>query len=219
MAEFKVGRTKASTADLAPAALANDCVAITRDSILQWKMEGRVFYAQQGDAGTKLNFAEAAYDEDQPQFALRVPQGVVCIPVAMNIVVEDLVSTENHIIWSTTTNDIGVTSTKATILTPVNYRRDSLRSPMCAADSLYTQNATAATGLIETHRWYHPFASAAVTDTKAISDHMWTIEDPDMPILVGPATLQMHCYGATVGPQGFGQYSWIEFTTEELGLD
>jgi len=214
MSEFKIGRSNSSTGNLEPAALALDRVLIVRDSILQWKLEGKVFYAQQGDAATKLDFAETAYDEDQPQFALRVPQGIICIPLVLNNEWDTVAGTGNYIVWSTTTNDIGAGT--STALTPVNYRRDNLAAPACKANSLYTGDATAATGLIEIKRWYKPYAEAAVTDGYG-NDCRFTINDPEMPILVGPATIQLHAFGATK-LQGFGEYMWVELDARELAL-
>jgi len=216
MAEFKIGRSSSSVGNLEPAALAKDRVVITRDSILQWKLEGRVFYCQQGNAGTKLAVVVTAYNEDQPTLAITVPEGLLMIPLSLNITLEDLAGTENHIIWSTTTNDIGAGT--STVLTPVNYRRDNLFAPACKAYSIYSGDATAATGLIEVHRWYHPFASALVTDGTDLHNHRWTIDDPDMPILLGPATLQVHIYGTTTDPEGYGEYTWVELDAKELGL-
>jgi len=216
MAEFKIGRSPSSIGNLEPAALAKDRVLITRDSILQWKLEGKVFYAQQGDAGTKVAFVITAYNEDQPTFALTVPEGILCIPLALNITLEDLAGTENHIIWSTTTNDIG--GGTSTDLAPVNYRRDNLFAPACKAYGIYSGNATAATGLIEVHRWYRPFASSDVADGTDLHHYRWTINDPDMPILLGPATIQHHIYGTGTDPEGFGEYTWVELDAAELGL-
>jgi len=213
--EFKIGRSVSSTGNYESAALARDSVLITRDSILQWKLEGRVFYAQQGDAGTKLSFAETAYDENEPQVAITVPAGLLMIPLALNITLEDVGNTEDYIIWSTTTNDIGAGA--STVLTVVNYRRDNLFAPACKAYGIYTTGATTATGLIEVHRWYHPFASAAVTDGVDLHHHRWTINDIDMPILLGPATIQAHIYG-TAAVQGFGEYTWVELDASDLGL-
>lgn len=216
---FKVGTSVASTGNEATAALSGDRVVITRDSILQWKLEGRVFYAQQGNAGTKLDWAETAYDVDQPQFALRIPQGTMVIPLAMNLTIEDTSgATEGHVIWSTTTNDIGDSDTSVSAPI-VNYRRDSLYSSSCTARSLYTANATAATGLIEVKRWYIPFASALVTDGKDLWNcYDWTYEDPSMPILIGPATLQVHIYATGDGYHGYGSYTWVELSTADMGL-
>lgn len=215
MADFKIGRSPSSIGNAEPAALARDRVAITKDSVLQWKLEGRVFYAQQGNAGTKLDFNETTYVVAQPEFALCVPQGILCIPLAMNITLEDIEGDENHIIWSTTTNDIKATT--STALIPVNYRRDNLYAPACRAYSLVTGAATTAAGLVEVHRWYHPKASALVTDGADLHHHRWTIKDLDMPLLLGPATLQCHIYGATE-LEGYGEYTWVELDANELGL-
>ena len=178
--EFVQGSSLIAVGAVSPAALSRDRILITRDAIFQWRMEGRSFYVQQGDVGTKLNFAETAYDEDQPQFALTVPAGAVLIPLSLNVTLEDTTGTELHLIWSTTTNNIGVGT--STLLTPVNRRRDALYSTPVGANSLYTGNATAATGLIEVKRWYHAYAQVAVSDTDQ-THHKWTIDDPDMPIL------------------------------------
>ena len=99
----------------------------------------------------------------------------------------------------------------------MNYRRDALFSTAVKAYSLYTANATAATGLIEVKRWYHAYAQVAVSDTNQ-THHKWTIDDPDMPILLGPATLQMHVYATGTAPQGFGEYVWLSLDAASLGL-
>ena len=214
MTEFKIGRSASSIGNAESAALAIDRVLINRDSILQWKLEGKVFFAQQGNAGTKLDFAETAYDEDQPQFAIRVPEKTICIPLSLNLLFDTIAGTGNYIFWSTTTNDIGAGT--STALTPVNYRRDNLFAPACKANSLYTGDATAATGLIEIKRWLNPYAEAD-DETDYSNKFCFTINDPEMPIIMGPATLQLHAYGATK-LQGFGEYTWIELNAAELGL-
>ena len=215
---FIVGRSASSTANLDTAALAEDRVVIVRDSILQWKLEGRVFYAQQGDAGTKLDFVETAYDVDQPQFALLVPEGTLCIPLAMNITIEETSgSTDGHVIWSTATVNVGLSATSIAC-TVANYRRDSLYASTCVARSLYTDNADTATGLIEVKRWYIPYASASEDDGKDLHNYNWTYKDPSMPILLGPATLQVHIYATGDGYHGYGQYTWVELNAAEMGV-
>jgi hypothetical protein len=186
---------------------------VTVDQLLQWAIDGRTFHAQQGDAGTMVDFAETAYDEDQPQFALRVPSGRVVIPLSLVISLEDQAGTNNQIIWSVTTNDIGSgTSTAATISA---MRLDSPYTSSCTARSLYTGNATAATGLFEFARWVDPFAQAATSTS--IGTYNWSIRTASaIPILKGPATLQMHIYGTGTAPGGFGEYVWAEFDIAAL---
>jgi len=193
-----------------PAALNKQGALIIQDQILEWAMLGRTFHAQQGDAGTLVDFAETAYDEDQPQFALRVPTGKIAIPLSLILTFQDQAGTDNHVVWSTTTNDIGDgTSTAATISA---MRRDAPHSSGCTARSLYTANATAATGLIEIARFLDPFVAAA----GSMSPKEWNIRlAAAIPILVGPATLQMHVFGSAA-PAGFGEYVWAEFDTPAL---
>ena len=184
---------------------------ITLDQLLAWAIDGRTFHAQQGDAGTLVDFAETAYDEDQPQFALRVPTGRIVIPLSLIVTFQDQAGTDTHVVWSTATNDIGNgTSTAATVSA---MRRDAPHSSGCTARSLYTANATAATGLIEIARFLDPFVAAAGT-MKRLD---WNIRTAAaIPILVGPATLQMHTFATGTAPAGFGEYVWAEFETPTL---
>jgi hypothetical protein len=184
---------------------------VTVDQLTQWAIEGHTFHAQQGDAQTQLDFAETVYDEDQPQFALRVPTGRVVIPLSLIITLEDQAGTDNLCAWSITTNDIGNgTSTAATISA---MRTDAPHSSGCVARSLYTGNATAATGLFEFARFVDPFVAAAGTQVS----YAWNIRDAAaIPILKGPATLQMHISATGTAPQGFGEYVWAEFDAAKL---
>ena len=187
--------------------------AIVVDQLTQWAVDGHTFHAQQGDAQTQVDFAETAYDEDQPQFALRVPTGRVVIPLSLIITLEDQAGTDNLIAWSITTNDIGNgTSTAATIS---NMRSDAPHTSGCTARSLYTGNATAATGLFEFARFVDPFAQAATSTS--IGSYGWNIRDAAaVPVLKGPATLQMHVSATGTAPQGFGEYVWAEFDVAAL---
>lgn len=186
-------------------------VQIVQDWVTQLAIEGFLFHAQQGDAATLLNFNNTTYDEDQPEFALRVPTGRLVIPISLKVTLQDAAGTDNHVIWSRTTNDIGNgTSTEATISA---MRSDAPRSSGCFARSLYTANATAATGLIEIARFFDAFAQAA----GSLAQFEWNIRTASaIPILVGPATLQLNLAATTTAAQGFGEYVWAEFETHDL---
>lgn len=184
---------------------------ITQDQLLEWAIQGRTFHAQQGDAQTLVSFAETTYDEDQPQFALRVPQGRIVIPLSLSVVFQDQAGTDTHIVWSRTTNDIGDGTSTALTVSPM--RTDAPHSSACYARSLYTGNATAATGLIEIIRFLDPFAAVA----GSMKRYEWNIRQAAaIPILVGPATLQLHVDATTTAPAGFGEYVWAEFDTPSL---
>ncbi len=186
---------------------------ITIDQILQWAIDGRTYHAQQGDAATLLTFVEVAYDENQPQFALRVPTGRTVIPLSLIVSFQDKGGLDEHVIWSTTTNDIG--NGASTDLTISPMRTDAPHASGCVARSLYTGDATAATGLIEVARWIDPFVLEAGSTTAGRFE--WNIRTAAaVPVLVGPATLQMHCFSVTPEGEGFGEYVWAEFPTPDL---
>jgi len=185
---------------------------IGMDQLLEWAIQGRTFHTQQGDAGTLVDYAETAYDEDQPQFALRVPAGTVVIPLSVIFTFQDQAGTDNHIILSTTTNDIG--NGTSTALTASNMRGNSALTSQCTPRSLYTANATAATGLIEVARFVDPFAAAS---TAPRPRYEWNIRTAAaIPILEGPATLQAHVYATSDGPEGFSEVVWAEMQTADL---
>jgi hypothetical protein len=184
---------------------------VVQDQITEWALEGRLFTARQGSAATQVNFAELAYDEDQPQWALRVPAGRIVIPVDLVVTLKDAAGTDTEIVWSTTTNDIGDgTSTASTI---ASLRTDAPFASACTARSLYTGNATAATGLIAFERFLDAFAQAS----GALNRFEWNIRTAaSIPVLVGPATLQHHILATTTAPQGYGEYTWVEFEASQL---
>lgn len=185
---------------------------ITTDTILQWVLEGRVFHTQQGNAVTPLDFAETAYDEDQPQFALRVPKATTVLPLTIDVNLQDQAGTDTHIAVSTAQNDIGNGTSTAATITPM--RTDAPRASKCFARSLYTGNASAATGLIEIARVLDPFAAA---QGHGILGFHWSVRTAAaIPLLVGPATLQWHVVATTTAPQGFSELIFAEFSTDEL---
>lgn len=186
--------------------------SIVVDQLLQLAMDGHTYHAQLGDALTKLVLVETAYDEDQPQFALRVPAGTVVIPLSLVVNHEIQSSTMTHVVWSTTTNDIGNSAT-SNALTISSMRTDAVYTSRCFARSLYTADAVAATGLIEFARWIDPFA---VVSTGRLARYEWNIRTAAaIPILVGPATLQLHDIGAA-DAEGYMEAVWAELDKTAL---
>ena len=198
--------------DFLDLSLSRQGAQVTQDQVLAWAIAGRLFHAQQGDVATQLAWTETAYDEDQPQFALTVPTGRTVIPVSLVLNIEDQAGTDNHYIWSTTTNSIGAGTSTSMTISPM--RTDAPHSSACSAYSLYTGNATAATGLIEVARWVDPFGAAAGTSPFQLA---WDIKTAsNIPVLVGPATLQAHIIATSTDAEGFGEYVWAEFETPAL---
>jgi hypothetical protein len=185
---------------------------ITQDQIIEWAVQGHMYHAQIGDGATAVNFAETSYDEDQPQFSITVPSGRTVIPCSMVVEMQDQAGTDTHIVWSTTTNNIGAgTSTSATI---TNMRSDAPFSAGSTAQSLYTANATAATGLKEVIRWVNAFADV---NTFVLARYEWNIRTAGaVPVLVGPATLQLHAVATGTAPVGFMEMTFIDLASADV---
>jgi hypothetical protein len=193
-------------------AITRQGAVITMDQILAWTIAGRTFHCQQGDAITLVDFVETSYDEDQPQLAIIAPAGTTMIPLSLSFNFQDQAGTNNHVAVSTTTNDIGAGT--STSLTVSSMRRDAPHGAKCTANSLYTGNATAATGLIEIARNIDPFVATAAG---RLPGFRWDIKTSSViPVLVGPATLQVHAYAASDGVEGFSESVWVEMPTPDL---
>ena len=195
-----------------PIALSKQGATIVMDQLEAWAIEGRQFHAQQGNAATLVDLVETAYDEDQPQFALIVPSGTIAIPTSISMNFQDQAGTDTHVIVSQTTNDIGTGT--STSLTVSAMRRDAPFGAKCTANGLYTANASAATGLIEIMRIIDPFVATAAG---RLPGYRWDRSQSSVkPVIVGPATFQIHAVSSSDGPEGFAEYTWVELDTHKL---
>ncbi len=186
--------------------------SIVIDQLLQLAMDGHTYHAQQGNAATLVDFVETVYDEDQPQFALRVPAGTVVIPLSVKLDFQDQAGTDTHVILGMSQNDIGDGTSTSLTITPM--RTDGPYATRCFANSLYTGDATAATNLIEVDRVIDPFVATAAG---RLPGYRWDIKSATViPILVGPATLQLWTIATGDGAEGFGQYVWAEIDKTAL---
>ncbi len=186
---------------------------ITVDQVLQWAMDGRTFHAQQGNAITLVDFVGTTYDEDQPQFALLVPAGKTVVPLSVKLNFQDQAGTDVHVVLGSAQNNIGI-GTDSTALTATPMRTDKPHESTCDPRSLYTNNATAAVGLIEIDRIIDPFVATAAG---RLPGYRWDIKQSSVvPVLVGPATLILWTYSTSDGVEGFGEYVWAEFETPFL---
>ena len=205
-------RSHAELDQILPIALSKQGAMIVMDQLEAWAIEGRQFHAQQGDAATLVDLVETAYDEDQTQFALVVPSGTIAIPTSISMNFQDQAGTDTHVIVSQTTNAIGTGTSTSLTVSPM--RRDAPFGAKCTANGLYTANATAATGLIEIMRIIDPFVATAAG---RLPGFRWDRSQSSVkPVIVGPATFQIHAVSTSDGPEGFAEYTWIELDTHKL---
>lgn len=177
-------------------------------------MEGRVFVANIGSETTPLNFAKTAFDEDQPQFVLRVPASVVVIPLSIAVYLETSAGTINELIFGTAQNDIGNGTSSAGTIGPISLHSDGDRASQCTVRQLYTGNSSALTNKIEFFRSGYPFADATTDPVKRFS---WDyLRDAGLPVLKGDASLIGWIAGATTAPTGYATLTWAEFDAADL---
>ena len=187
------------------AALGPEAEAITKDWVFQKIADGYGYVWCIGSASTPISWAKTAYDEDQPQVAIRVPLARLFIPISVSLYLETSAGTLTEVIIGGAENDIGAgTSTAATTLatgTERNMRHDNPRTSGLTINHLYTANATAATNLREYERWGYPFADATTDPVKRIK---WTpITDGEPIFVTGAGTFTIWIDGTGTAPTGY----------------
>ena len=176
----------------------------------QAELEGRVYSATIGTGVTPIDFVETAYDEDQPQFALLVPDGIITIPVFLSTAIQDAPGVNNATLVQICGNDIGV-SDGAAMTTEGNVNGAfGGKTSASKARQLYTSNAAVAVNPIVIGQRVNAFLDAVTSP-----ELYYTWEEDELPLLVGPASLFVHIVAGTK-QEGFLSIKWVEYLASEL---
>ncbi len=176
----------------------------------QAELEGRVYSATIGTGVTPVDFVETAYDEDQPQFALLVPDGIIAIPVFFSTMIQDAPGVNNATLVQICSNNIGA-SDGAAMTTEGNVNGAfGGQSSNCVVKQLYTANAVAAVNPIVIGQRVNAFLDATTSP-----ELYYTWEEDELPMLVGPASLFAHVVAGTK-QEGFLSIKWVEYLASEL---
>ena len=173
---------------------------------LSASIEGRVMGCHFGTLTTPLaTAATTAITTLRPQAHVRVPDGTVIIPLAVNILVESTgITTQGEIAIATTTVDPGDGTGAAGTQQPVGLNTARPVTSNCTTRQLMTGDITAETGLLELKRF--SFALSAVNQ-----DFTWNASQAlVVPVLRGPAGLLVYIGGNAVN--FYCQMQWIELT-------
>ena len=179
-----------------------DGAGIVADWALARAIEGKVFTAQLGTAGTPI--AGDVYDADQPWMALDVSTGFAAILLSIQVVVEDAAAAINEMIAETSATKTGAGS--STAITPVNHKTGGGAPQGTTAFGAYTGNGTAATGGVEFWRDGEPDIQAAGSNVK----FEWFAKDYGPVILVDESSLLLHFGSGGTDPTGFGRITYVE---------
>lgn len=186
----------------------------------QWIKEGRVFQGYEGVLTSEATFLPTNLVRQTPQFMLRVPAGVVIIPI-MSLMVFEATTAVLQILVSCCNNDPGVNS-NFTQITPVNVNtRYSGNSQVSAYGDNSGVSGTAPTGVADLYREYHQ-ADQDLMGTNATTPPY--IYNPaggkGQECVIGDnSNVNAYLFYALAGTAGastgFSIHTWAEFTYDE----
>ena len=194
-------------------------IDLSPGNVIQWTKEGRVFHGFTGTLDTPEALTATALVRQSPTFYIRVPAGVVIIPITSLMVPEATGAAVCQLLVSTCDNDIGTGN--HTALTPVNVntRYAGVRSKVLAYGTEAGNTGTAPTNVADLWRQYGQADFDAITGA------------PTPPFIYAPfagegafaaigSSSNVNCYMVycSVGTSStwFTLHTWAEFTYDEF---
>jgi hypothetical protein len=197
-------------------------MAITLNSHreLQWVKEGRVFYATHGALTTAAAF-ETDLVRQTPDLMVRVPAGVVIVPIRVQVAAEATDTAVQQCLISTCNNDPGVTG--RTAFTPVNVNtRYALTGSQVTCYITSTDNSgTAPAGVSDVYRSYvQPRIDNVGTGSAPFEQVVYSpLHGMGSPCILGSDS-SIHAFLVYAGyagtATGFILAAWAEFTYTEF---
>jgi hypothetical protein len=166
---------------------------------------GRTLVAGAGTQTTPLT--ARAYDQDQPEFCLRVPAGTGIWLYRLEVQFEAYAGTDNEIIVWTTTNDVGSGTSTVADETPSATNGLSTIAGNCTARQLYTANLTL-TNYREVWRGGNPHADLAP------ANHRFPAAGDPWVYVAGAGTLGVQIAGTSTQPTFYLKAYWVEVNAQ-----
>lgn len=216
--EFELRNAAGMSGAQLPVAISQTRSVFVCDEVSQWVKEGRVFQAGEGVLTTAATFAPADLVRQSPAFMIRVPAGIVIIPL-MSMMVFEATKAVLQVLVSCCNNDPGVANMTAVTPVNVNTRFSTVGSAVTAYATNAGNSGTPPTGVADLYREYHQADRDAITTTSPTNT----------PILYSPrlglgqecvignnSTVQAYLFYALAGTasdsSGFSIHTWAEFT-------
>ena len=185
----------------------------------QLVIDGRVFGINMGTGDTEFPFVEVAYDDDQPQIGIEIPDGICVVPLLFEIAVEAQAGTLNQYALACGQCDALGAGT-STSMTPVNMLTRGGKKTGCTvfntATADITANPASETNYFEFYRHIDKYATSddETADNRPIR---WSrYADGFGPIVKGPGFVVAYIYAGTTDAEGFLRLQWAEYETSEL---
>ena len=170
-------------------------------SVVDFRMRmaaaGMVYNANFGNGATALAFK--AFAANRPDAWIRVPTGVMLIPLRETVALESMAGTATIIDIRTCQNDIGNGTSAAATVAPTPTRTDALVAPNAGiiARQLATGDTTAETNPLSI--WRQEYILANTQDGPKGADVLFDLEH----WLVGPATWETYVSATSAQATGY----------------
>lgn len=181
-----------------------------------WVLEGKVFAANAGDVTTGIS-GHTAIDADQPEMAVRVPDGTIAIPIQLYCSLETGSATLGVGGMMCAVSGIDVGNGTSTAVDIVNLRLDAPSASSCVAREAYTANGTdplTAGNFIELLRQGFILDSDAATSGFTVPTLVWRAIDCGgaSPIVMDAGSILVYAEHAPTAPTVFAGAMWGEFS-------
>lgn len=218
---FKVGSAsirRVADGNWAPARATRDGSLYTADWIQGCIIEGKGHEAGIGLLSDSEALQAAVITTLRPSLWIRVPTDTTILPIHASITVEDTAAVSNfEAVLGASIIDIGNGTSSAADFGPINMvTRGGVGK--CTARQEATGDTTTAGDPPSTFWRVIKFEDNVQTPATAGPSNFEWAGYPRLPVLVGPATLQLNI-GAIAGaaaPIVFATLQWLEFDTKEI---
>ena len=218
VAEHEIRNAGGMTGSARTAAVSNQQSLIIGDEVRQWIKEGRVFSAGDGTLTSEETFTATDLVRQTPNFMIRVPAAMVCIPLFGLIVYEATGAAVMQVLLSCCDNDPGAGNITLTAAKNVNTRYSGIGNQCLAYTAGTGVTGTAPTNVADLFRHYQQVDNDAITGA------------PTPPIIYNPrhglgqeaaigSNGDIHAFLAYyvngTSSTGFSIFTWAEFTYAE----
>lgn len=189
---------------------------VTSPDVFQWLKEGRIFTTEAGALSTAETITATAIIRQQPDLLIRVPKGVVIIPLMAQVSFATSVGLA-QVAVSTCDNDPGTSNVTATTPVNQNTRYGAKVSSVLTYKTATGATGTAPTNVADVFRFASADPDSAAANTNPLTYSPYA--GIGAPTLVGDgANVNAFMVYVSTGTSGtcWIVASWAEFTYAEV---
>ncbi len=188
-------------------------------NIVQWAKEGRIYSAGSGVLTTPESAGATTLVRQTPIFFLRVPPGVVIVPLVSLFIPEATGAAVLEVLVSSANNDPGTANSVETAAVCTNTRLADVKSKVYAYKTNSGATGTAPTGVADLFRHYQQADFDAITGAPTPPIRYAPFAGLGAPTAIGGSSnFASFLTYAVVGTSStwFTLHSWAEFTYTEF---